>query len=305
MYSFTLPKTSKTFCCENSSPRLKRSSVFRVDVPLNLKECGYLWKYMKEYCALEDSLKISMRATRHHKEGKGWYTITVQGPGGYEALEIALKQLLRWRPDFDIDAVAPPPPARLPPLASSAYRGTWSAALEPFRPRVPTKGPEHIRNYQTFWASPSEVHFTHDTIIDYFRDFKKDGKLMQDLTILDSCEVLAAAPTAIPKDLERIDVVWIDDRWYVAGTFNRRLCMFRLLMIYLPQDFPKFQVRRVPYDKVTWTLRDGRPKMSTTCKGAGVSVRPRPETWVGKTRSEVHWPDADNLFLKLQRARAC
>ena len=81
--------------------------------------------------------------------------------------------------------------------------------------------------------------------------------------------------------------------------------MIRLLMIYLPQEFPKFQVRRVPYDKVTWTLRDGRPKMSTTCKGAGVSVRPRPETWVGKTRSEVHWPEADILFLKLQRARAC
>jgi len=46
-----------------------------------------------------------MRATMHHKEGKGWYTITVQGPGGYEVLEIALKQLLRWRPDSDIDAV--------------------------------------------------------------------------------------------------------------------------------------------------------------------------------------------------------
>ena len=60
---------------------------------------------MKEYCALEDSLKISMRAKRHRKEGKGWYTITVQGPGGYDVLEIALKQLLRWRPDFDIDAV--------------------------------------------------------------------------------------------------------------------------------------------------------------------------------------------------------
>ena len=58
---------------------------------------------MKEYCAFEDSLKISMRATRHRKEGKGWYTITVQGPGGYEVLEIALKELLRWRPDFDID----------------------------------------------------------------------------------------------------------------------------------------------------------------------------------------------------------
>ena len=78
----------------------KPHSVFRVDVPLNLKECGYWWKYMKEYCALEDSLKISMRVARRRKEGKGWYTITVQGPGGYEVLEFALKELLRWRPDF-------------------------------------------------------------------------------------------------------------------------------------------------------------------------------------------------------------
>ena len=60
---------------------------------------------MKEYCAFEDSLKISMRATRRRKDGKGWYTITVQGLGGHDVLEIALKQLLRWRPDFDIDAV--------------------------------------------------------------------------------------------------------------------------------------------------------------------------------------------------------
>ena len=211
---------------------------------------------MKEYCALEDSLKISMRAKRHRKEGKGWYTITVQGPGGHEVLEIALKQLLRWRPDFDIDAVAPPPPARLPPLASSAYRGTWSAALEPFRPRVPTKGPEHIRNYQTFWASPSEVHFTHDTISDCFRDFKKDGKLMQDLTILDSCEELAAAPTAIPKDLERIDVVWIDDRWYVAGTFNRRLCMFH------HHDMSMKRARQLT---VTHSRKMAAAKLASTC----------------------------------------
>ena len=46
-----------------------------------------------------------MRATRRRKEGKGWYTITVQGPGGYEVLEFALEELLRWRPDFDIDAM--------------------------------------------------------------------------------------------------------------------------------------------------------------------------------------------------------
>ena len=29
--------------------------------------------------------------------------------------------------------------------------------------------------------------------------------------------------------LEMIDIVWMEDRWYVAGTFNRRLCMYRLV----------------------------------------------------------------------------
>ena len=26
-----------------------------------------------------------------------------------------------------------------------------------------------------------------------------------------------------------IDIVWMEDRWYVVGTFNRRLCMYRLV----------------------------------------------------------------------------
>ena len=30
-----------------------------------------------------------------------------------------------------------------------------------------------------------------------------------------------------PQQLETIDVVWHEDQIYVAGTFNRRLCMYR------------------------------------------------------------------------------
>ena len=35
-----------------------------------------------------------------------------------------------------------------------------------------------------------------------------------------------------PQQLETIDVVWHEDQICVAGTFNRRLCMYRLLAIY-------------------------------------------------------------------------
>ena len=30
--------------------------------------------------------------------------------------------------------------------------------------------------------------------------------------------------------LEMIDILWMEDRWYVVGTFNRRLCMYRLVV---------------------------------------------------------------------------
>ena len=46
-----------------------------------------------------------------------------------------------------------------------------------------------------------------------------------------------------PQQLETIDVVWHEDQIYVAGTFNRRLCMYRLLAIFHPSRFGWIQVR--------------------------------------------------------------
>jgi hypothetical protein len=40
-----------------------------------------------------------------------------------------------------------------------------------------------------------------------------------------------------PQQLETIDVVWHEDQIYVPGTFNRRLCMYRLLAIFHPSRF--------------------------------------------------------------------
>ena len=46
-----------------------------------------------------------------------------------------------------------------------------------------------------------------------------------------------------PQQLETIDVVWHEDQIYVAGTFNRRLCMYRLLAIFHPSGFGLMRVR--------------------------------------------------------------
>ena len=77
-----------------------------------------------------------------------------------------------------------------------------------------------------------------------------------------------------------IDVVWLEDqdgshgRWTVAGTFNRWLVVFRLLAIFRPREHRNMSVRRVPKDKVKWTLANGKRCLSTKCHGIYVEVRP-------------------------------
>ena len=46
-----------------------------------------------------------------------------------------------------------------------------------------------------------------------------------------------------PQQLETIDVVWHEDQIYVPGTFNRRLCMYRLLAIFHPSRFGLMRIR--------------------------------------------------------------
>lgn len=82
--------------------------MFSLNVPCNLKECGYWWTELKEIASKEDNLKISYRAMRFSKEGPGWYSLNAKGPGGADFLESAMKSLVHWRPDFDLAAVALP-----------------------------------------------------------------------------------------------------------------------------------------------------------------------------------------------------
>ena len=82
--------------------------VFKISVPVNLKEAGYWWTETKQRAQEEDNMKVSYRAVRHSRQGPGWYNLTAAGPGGDLFLEWALRKLLRWRPDFDIEAVSLP-----------------------------------------------------------------------------------------------------------------------------------------------------------------------------------------------------
>jgi len=80
---------------------------FRVDVPVNLKECGFWFSEMKD---LESTsgCHITYWAKSYSKKGPGWYTLTCAGPGGHDCIEECLKALFKWRPDLDIDCVKLP-----------------------------------------------------------------------------------------------------------------------------------------------------------------------------------------------------
>lgn len=85
------------------------SQVFQLDIPMNLKEAGRWWSECKEaVSAAGDHLHISYRAKRWSPKGPGWWTLTVTGPGGQEVLESCLRNLFRWCPELDIDAVELP-----------------------------------------------------------------------------------------------------------------------------------------------------------------------------------------------------
>jgi len=82
--------------------------VYKVHLPVSIKEAGYWWTDVKALANNHDDIKVSFRALRFSPDGPGWNEFNVIGPGGKDFMEDALKALLIWRPDFDIDAVAFP-----------------------------------------------------------------------------------------------------------------------------------------------------------------------------------------------------
>lgn len=161
------------------------------------------------------------------------------------------------------------------------------------RPPLPPQ--EEMKPGKQFFVSPLDVRFTHDSISECFAPYVKDG---EQLTNKERLKVLSSAKELLdgdeePKALEMLDVVWYQKELYVAGTFNRRLCMYRLLALFATERFGLIKVQVKSQDE----LRQKFSKSLTTkCKGQTVKIRTQnnnsEEFQVGQSREELHWPEA-------------
>ena len=80
----------------------------------------------------------------------------------------------------------------------------------------------------------------------------------------------------------------------MAGTFNRRLCVYRLLVLFFLQRFSFIRARMV--DKNAPRV-DFEQKFTTKC--AGVWVEVGRDQYVGRSMDEFDWPDASTRLQEL------
>ena len=117
------------------------------------------------------------------------------------------------------------------------------------------------------WVSPLHVHFTHGSISERFKQeessfgWKRPSILDTIRQLLRGCE---------PSELECLDVAWHKGRIHVAGSGNRRLCMWRLLCLFHPHQWARI--------KVKFRSRSDRrlhfsAALDTECNGDFVEVR--------------------------------
>ena len=98
--------------------------------------------------------------------------------------------------------------------------------------------------------------------------------MIENRSIIDSAVEMVENLDQPPVELAMLDVVWYEDRWYVAGSYNRRLALYRLLEFYFPESVGKrIYVRRMDPDRVKWYDRNNLPKLSTNCEGEWVEIR--------------------------------
>jgi len=99
-----------------------------------------------------------------------------------------------------------------------------------------------------------------------------------------------------------IDVVWHEGKIYVAGTFNRRLCLWRLLTLFFPRHFKKLKVRFIPEREKqrVFTHGSGETKFNTECQGQWVEVRSadkRQRFYVGKSlQTDPEWDSNEERY---------
>eukprot|EP00933_Yihiella_yeosuensis_P057760 TRINITY_DN5779_c1_g2_i1.p1 TRINITY_DN5779_c1_g2~~TRINITY_DN5779_c1_g2_i1.p1 ORF type:complete len:1133 (-),score=194.20 TRINITY_DN5779_c1_g2_i1:412-3657(-) len=158
------------------------------------------------------------------------------------------------------------------------------------------------------WVSPLDIHFTHAQISENFKDghscfgWRRPG-------ILDTIRQLLTG--AEPPELDCLDVVWYKSKIYVAGSGNRRLCMWRLLSIFYPERWAavRVQFRNAHADpKIHF-----QKALDTDCEGEFVEIRLSPwqavtkaKRFVGKLKSGtgagtdpgVVWPEAWSLLQR-------
>ncbi|CAK9053277.1 unnamed protein product [Durusdinium trenchii] len=170
------------------------------------------------------------------------------------------------------------------------------ASSDILRPPLPQR--EKMTSGTVWFVSPLDIRFTHDSISECFAPYTKDGveiKEREQLKILSSAQELLDTAQE-PKALELLEVMWYKNQLYVAGTFNRRLCMYRLLALFATERFGLIKVRVKHHEDLKSKLAQC---FTTECEGRYVSIRSN-ETidplQVGQTPHELHWPEAVRLL---------
>eukprot|EP00927_Polykrikos_kofoidii_P058449 TRINITY_DN5297_c0_g1_i1.p1 TRINITY_DN5297_c0_g1~~TRINITY_DN5297_c0_g1_i1.p1 ORF type:complete len:1029 (-),score=202.14 TRINITY_DN5297_c0_g1_i1:321-3407(-) len=180
-----------------------------------------------------------------------------------------------------LKALADDPVRRLAASSTAAALGPSTTPARRTFPRPPLPKQAETRPGRSFWISPLDIHFTHNNINP---KFTQDSNFTQDLSLLDTLRE-CLGKSGVPKPVERIDVIWHEDKVYVAGTFNRRLCVHRLLAIFFNRKVRVEFVLQSRKEKV-FMRGDGQTKLSTECGGNWIEVRYSKESggphYVGK-----------------------
>eukprot|EP00931_Biecheleriopsis_adriatica_P012820 TRINITY_DN11407_c0_g1_i1.p1 TRINITY_DN11407_c0_g1~~TRINITY_DN11407_c0_g1_i1.p1 ORF type:complete len:640 (-),score=119.93 TRINITY_DN11407_c0_g1_i1:13-1932(-) len=196
-------------------------------------------------------------------------------------------------------------PASQRQVASNATVGPRKLRRPPPKKGDTFKGSEH-------WISPLDIHFTQDSVSHKFGDWTDEETRVRirDKTLLDTVRECLENRRA-PKRVEAVEVVWHKGQIYLAGSFNRRLCCWRLLTLYT-SCFSQIKVRfRGEEEKdrgFNW-----KDRFTTDCNGHWVRVRhPQGDLYVGKRIQTdpawwhndwnadpgVQWPEAQRLLQR-------
>mmetsp|Transcript_47714 Transcript_47714/g.102219 ORF Transcript_47714/g.102219 Transcript_47714/m.102219 type:complete len:513 (+) Transcript_47714:66-1604(+) len=183
---------------------------------------------------------------------------------------------IRAKMDRSLDSspLAPPAPAAV-------------EAIVPYQSKVCST--------QKIEISPLDIRFTHAKILCYY----KTAPPNKPRTILGSAQEMVGTRTGAIAGLN-IEVVWHNGSFYTAATFNRRLCLHRLLAIYFPERFSKIQVTVVDIS----TRKDFFKRLSTPCSGDFVRVMDengKELGIVGKEEGQVTWQEARNVMAGLRQ----